>query len=316
MPDRRKNILVSLGEYRARDVLDRVVRPRGCELHVKMRIADTLQIDHSGLDREAYGLALRAHFDFVVARDNRPLFAIEFDGSQHVLDEATIRRDRLKNIICEQLDFPLLRIDDGAFEPLPDFAFVLEWVLEFYFRGEELDKFQESGGCPPDEFLDPALTIELKAGRIRYPLDPALHMRAEIQRLDQQGRIEDYLPVELSWTDERTGTANLVLFLEVERVGTVSGMVAAHARCRAFRFPHLGPHRLLEQVGIRRLFSAVKAYVAGELPSLDTRKLAQRLREWNVPGCQVVDQPTLDLRVDPSAVTPGAMRTSWLAARS
>ena len=60
-----------------------------CELHVaevyaKVRLADVLPIEGSGLSQEFYEFALQSHYDFVVTgRDQVPLFALEFDGPQH-----------------------------------------------------------------------------------------------------------------------------------------------------------------------------------------------------------------------------------------
>jgi very-short-patch-repair endonuclease len=84
----------------------------GARVHAKVRIADVVDIRE--LTGTVRSYALRAHFDFIVAdADGNPLFAVEFDGPSHDRDPEVIRRDALKDRICDQEGFALLRIDDG-----------------------------------------------------------------------------------------------------------------------------------------------------------------------------------------------------------
>lgn len=56
-------------------------------VHAKVRVADILPIEGSGIDDRAYSFALKSHFDFVVVDDTfLPLFAVEFDGPLHQTD--------------------------------------------------------------------------------------------------------------------------------------------------------------------------------------------------------------------------------------
>ncbi len=61
-----------------------------------MRLADSLHLKSSGVSNEEYSYALRARFDFVVARgDSTAAFAVEFDGPKHDIDQDFVRRDAL-----------------------------------------------------------------------------------------------------------------------------------------------------------------------------------------------------------------------------
>lgn len=86
-----------------------------CELHVaevyaKVRLADVLPIEGSGLSQELYEFALQAHYDFVVTgRDQAPLFALEFDGPQHDQSPQS-ERDAKKDELSSRFGLPLLRI--------------------------------------------------------------------------------------------------------------------------------------------------------------------------------------------------------------
>lgn len=86
-----------------------------CDLHIaevyaKVRLADVLPIEGSGLSQEFYEFALQAHYDFVVTgRDQVPLFALEFDGPQHDQSPQS-ERDAKKDELSSRFGLPLLRI--------------------------------------------------------------------------------------------------------------------------------------------------------------------------------------------------------------
>jgi len=86
-----------------------------CELHVaevyaKVRLADVLPIEGSGLPEASYEFALQSHYDFVVTgRDQVPLFAMEFDGPRHGHSPQS-DRDAKKDELSRRFGLPLLRI--------------------------------------------------------------------------------------------------------------------------------------------------------------------------------------------------------------
>lgn len=105
--DRRQPLLVNEGEFRTDEALREAAAEVGYGVHTKVRIADALAIDRSGLSGEAYGYALRAHFDWVVTdlETTKPEFAVEFDGDSHQ-DEKVRHRDGLKDAICDRRAHP------------------------------------------------------------------------------------------------------------------------------------------------------------------------------------------------------------------
>ncbi len=75
----------------------------------KVRIADILPIENSGINSSEFRFALSGHFDFVVTNsDFDPLFAVEFDGPYHDSNDNQKRRDALKDSIVKFLIFPYL----------------------------------------------------------------------------------------------------------------------------------------------------------------------------------------------------------------
>jgi hypothetical protein len=75
------------------------------EVHPKLRVADAISIDRSGISNEEYSYALKAHFDVLVVRDNLPVLAIEFGGAGH-----DPKNDHLKNRLCDRFELPLVRV--------------------------------------------------------------------------------------------------------------------------------------------------------------------------------------------------------------
>ena len=67
--DRRKRV-VSLPERKAENVLGPVAARYGARVWPKVRVADALTIDGSGIDCDLYSYALSAHFDLLIVDGN------------------------------------------------------------------------------------------------------------------------------------------------------------------------------------------------------------------------------------------------------
>ena len=116
-----------------------------------VRIADTLDIESSGIAREEYGYTFRAHFDFVITRDDTTvIFAVEFDGPLHDQHQETRRRDSLKNALCRKLGMPLIRLNAAYLRKVERFT-VLSWLVEMWFIYEGWCEAQAQGQIPQDE---------------------------------------------------------------------------------------------------------------------------------------------------------------------
>jgi hypothetical protein len=84
----------------------------GAHVFPKVRVADVLPIESSGIGNIMFRFALQSHFDFVICGpDYEPLFVVEFDGPMHTLSELQKTRDAKKNSICEFFGLSLLRIN-------------------------------------------------------------------------------------------------------------------------------------------------------------------------------------------------------------
>ena len=158
--DRRRPLLVNDGEFRTDEALREACAALGYRLMPKVRMADSLLIDKSGLTNEEFTYALKAHYDWLVVNDetSRPEFAIEFDGASHE-DDRVRHRDAMKDRISERLGMPLLRVDHSAFRPIIQrtviFYLVESWSLMLGFL-----RAQDAGEIPDDEPWTPWGFIE------------------------------------------------------------------------------------------------------------------------------------------------------------
>jgi hypothetical protein len=75
--------LLNRGENAVLDIAESVCAETGTKVFAKVRIADVVQVDGSGISNDLHRYALSAHFDVLVAKDNEAFLAIEFDGSGH-----------------------------------------------------------------------------------------------------------------------------------------------------------------------------------------------------------------------------------------
>jgi ssDNA-binding Zn-finger/Zn-ribbon topoisomerase 1 len=123
------------------------------EVYTKVRIADVLPIESSGISDELYKFALQAHYDFVITgRDHVPLFAVEFDGPNH--DEtAQVDRDLKKNEISRRFRLELLRMraedlyrTEQRLDRLTDM--IEKWFAEHPETTDRQTKSQHKAVCP------------------------------------------------------------------------------------------------------------------------------------------------------------------------
>ena len=136
------------------------------KVYAKVRVADVLQIERSGIDNDQYRYALQAHFDFVVSdSDDRPLFAVEFDGSGHSAPEAQ-KRDQIKNGLCDRFGLQLLRINRKYLNAGFSNWDLLRWFCTVFFIKRMWDEDVNSGRIHPDDSIfDPMyVSVKTKSG--------------------------------------------------------------------------------------------------------------------------------------------------------
>lgn len=264
--DRRKLINVNRYESLTDAALRQAVEEFEARVCPKVRVADALNISKSGLPDEVYSYALKAHFDFVVVdKHERVAFAIEFDEQHHRSDSKTIRRDRLKNSVCEMLGMPLLRItgeylDEIGFDtPWPGrrsitagrFASIIGWLARLWFLEEAFYRAQERGEILPDE---PFIWHNI------FDYDPVIHAWSYIRLLYEEGRCLTALPevLRVKHKDESAWSALAVVNLDRDEA------VAGYAQCRSINYTALSAWELCEELAVLSTARKLKKHFSGD----------------------------------------------------
>lgn len=175
------------------DRLSEATEESGARAFPKVRIADTLPVQGSGISSELFGFSLKSHFDFVVTdSEYQPLFAVEFDGPTHQSSSEQIERDGKKNAICHRFDFPLLRINSRYINVKYRGLDLLSYLVHVWFLSAAFEHAQEQGYVPLDEPFDPNLILcDGKSDR-QFPYWLSLEIQLEFQEMYKQGRLQSY----------------------------------------------------------------------------------------------------------------------------
>lgn len=167
------------GERAVYEMVQEIAGHHEASVFPKMRVADVLPIERSGISDRYYTYALQAHFDFLVADDQgRPKLAIEFDGSGH--DPA---KDHLKNELCEQFGLPLVRITSQHLRAR-NFEHTAVAFLVYQLFGVE--SFLERFGDDPYETYDPLFFVSVPGSDRNWPFAFAARHQSRLGRRLQE----------------------------------------------------------------------------------------------------------------------------------
>jgi Protein of unknown function (DUF2726) len=286
--DRRKPIL-NRSEAAAESALREAAKKNDARVFTKVRIADALSIDRTGLSAPLWRYALQGHFDFLLAdtASSIPYFAVEVDGPSHRRNPDIMRRDVMKNTICEQLCLPLLRVDAGYLRSVGRFT-LIGWLVELWFIYEQFCAMQDRGDIPHDEpFMYFSLFESMPNGRFRSSYGLSDDARAFVWHVWGQGTCTQPVPEELSTWDDEDGysVAHAILPL------TAGGTLVGSARCRSFRFPPVSPQELAGELAMVDLGDKLRRYRKGAFRPIGESELV-KLREqtagWIREGMLIV----------------------------
>lgn len=237
----------------------------------KMRIADVLNINSSGLSPEEYTYALKAHFDFVIYdNEDLPLFGVELDGSLHDKDNRVIKNDILKNNICERFSFPLLRIN-AAFvtRKIKDLS-LLSWIIEVWFLGQAFFKQQEQGFIPKDEIFDynfvvkPFMKNGIIDGDFAYDLS-----RNEVVFINKCRREGIIARVNFAAYEDQLGFTNGIIVASIDdKKGILS-----RVRVKTFNFYPPSPSDIVENLVIIDIANKIKKHMDNKEKCIDPRPI-------------------------------------------
>jgi Protein of unknown function (DUF2726) len=286
MSDGRKALLVNRYETITDQQLREASSRHGLRVCPKVGVAEVLNIQYSGITSEEYTYALKANFDFVVATDNDvayPLFAVEFDEPHHRTDPKTIRRDRMKNALCERFRLPLLRIDEGWLRPIRQWT-VLRWIIEVQGLYDAWRQEQEEGRIPWEEdFYWPLIFDVDGQGRlVDRPYDLALEAIRALHEACARGVTTTLVEQQISHEDEH---GYMVCYGVLPLAA--GGYIIEQGRCWSFHFRPVTPRDLAQDLATIAVAEALRRHESGGyVPHSEEQLAALRARTegWRVEG--------------------------------
>ncbi len=257
------------------DRLRTAVDADGARVFPKVRVADTLPVNGSGISDGLFRFALMSHFDFVVSNSQyEPLFAVEFDGPLHKTSEEQRERDAKKNEICERFQFPLLRINSRYINATYRGMDLLSYFVHVWFLSSAFDDAQQNGFVPYDEPFDPNMIISDGKTNRRFPYWLSLDVQLEIQAMQKQGRLYDYIPSHWTGVDQH-GNYRSLAWLQAgqdEYLITQTGM-------RRQQFP-ADVSDILWQVSVFDLRKMIDGFFAKQTKTLSLREFQTELARY------------------------------------
>jgi hypothetical protein len=247
---------------------------------VKVRVADVLEIERSGISNDDYRFALQSHFDFVVAdQAHVPLFAVEFDGPSHETDSQKIR-DAKKARLCHHLAFPLLRINVRYLIKKYGRMDLLSWFVDVWFLARGFYEAQQAGSIPPDEFFDPLSIIAMQEYSSWFPLWLSRESLLKIRQFAESDRILDPVPFDFIGLDQN-GTYRGLAYL---RITEYNGVYVTTGMQNQFFLSAIGEIgakiEIVEEILIQELYEALARVLNGEDEAVPIDKINTLLKNY------------------------------------
>lgn len=235
----------------------------GAHVFSKVRLADVIPINNSGISDKEFTYALKAHVDFLVTDKNQePQFCVEFDGPTHK-ESVQIQRDYIKNELLKRFNMPFIRVNARYLEDKYRGFDLLSYFVDLWFLSAAFDDAQESGLIHWDEPFDPNFVYSdgSKNGK-KWPYWLSLNIQLKIQSLCKLGKIVQPVPSHWIGSDHHNNLRCLAwLFIsDDECVFIETGMRRHlfHAVCQT---------DLLSQIAIYDLYASLKEVFEGRSKS-------------------------------------------------
>ena len=247
-------LLVSKYEKITYEKLVAACRVEGAIVCPKVRVKDAIPIDESEVPKEQYSFALKSHFDFVITdKESNTLFAVEFDGPSHATAEA-VRKDTLKDGLCERFGLPLLRISANHLDHKFRQWDLLSYFVDTWFLKRAFDHAQSTGIVPLDEDFDPMVVAT--GGGTRWPYWFSRPSQEAMRQLYKARKIAHEVPSILIGRDPR----NNHRCLACTKI-SANEWAVAHTGMRSQLFDACTSD-VIWQIGITELYENIKAILA------------------------------------------------------
>jgi hypothetical protein len=266
--------LVNYEEELTNERLKDLAKQYGVHVYLKVRMADVLPIEKSGIADDAYRFALQSHFDFLIAdTDIKPLFGVEYNGPSHV-DPVQQKRDALKMDLCKHFRFPLLRVNFQYLLERRAGLDLLGWFIHAWFLQRNINEAYASGQIPLTDDVTPVDVISLPSTSVQFPLWLSADIRVDFAKRAVQNRDQDPIPSCIVRKDAE-GNHHALAWL---RINSQSGLrVYTGMRAQLFRISVV---EVVEDLGVLALHDALIRSQAGEALAVPIETLTKEIREF------------------------------------
>ena len=184
------------------EILTDICLKHNCKIFTKVRVADIIIIQNSGIRNELYTYALSAHFDFLICDfSSFPLFAVEFDGPLHNNSKQQ-HNDCLKDELGNYFEFPILRVYNNYNYAVSNELNYLAWLVECYFAYQDFEKEKKfHKDLNPYEIFAPSIVYSIDEYKSEYPLCPSFKIRSKFFRMHLDNLIYSFSPIILIFKD-------------------------------------------------------------------------------------------------------------------
>lgn len=260
------------------DKLRAVTEPVGAHVFSKVRLADVIPVNNSGISNEEFSFSLKSHVDFLVTNsDHNIQFCVEFDGPTH-RQSAQIRRDELKNQLLTKFQVPFIRINSRYLEDRYRGLDLLTYFVDVWFLAQAFNEAQERGQIPPEEMFDPTFIIsDGQPNGKKWPYWISIELQADIQRMFKKHLIEQPSPSDWIGMDDRGNYRCLAwLFLTAETCVFIETGMRGHS------FPVVYSSDLLSQLAVYDLHVAIRKTLDGTAAKVPREALESKLADYKL----------------------------------
>jgi hypothetical protein len=272
----RAKRLLNYSERQTYDRLKAVCDRCGASVYAKVRLADVLPIEQSGISTREYSFALKSHLDFVVTDgEHVPLFAVEFDGPSHRARRQQ-ERDRVKDTLLERFSLPLLRVNSRYLPARYRNMDLLSWFVDVWFAEKDFRRQQESGEISRDEIFDPRHFVTVPSFDRKFPLWLSRRVRGRLFDFCVEGRCCDWVPS--TWVGvDQDGRHFGIAWIELSEGHGV--YVTSAIRSQLFPF---GSREALEEILVFDLFDEIVAALDGRTPERSLDEIYEKVESYEL----------------------------------
>ncbi|MFC1718471.1 DUF2726 domain-containing protein [Candidatus Poribacteria bacterium] len=248
----------------------------GAIVFSKVRLADVLPINGSGISDSDFRFALQSHVDFfVIDSEHLPLFSVEFDGPRHK-NQIQIERDLIKNRLLKHFGHPYIRINSRYLDIKYRSLDLLTYFIDVWFLSEAFDAAQQAGYVPYDEPFDPASVISGGASNGRlWPYWLSVDHQIKIEKLWKEGKIAQMIPSHWIGVDEQNNYRCISWILTDRNKGVY---IKTGMREQNFHAVHCSD--LLSQIAIFELYEKLEDVLQGKRNPVSSRIIDNQIKKY------------------------------------